>query len=126
MEKNIAEIRFEKARKKLSGLLRNLEEVIKEKVHEAAFDSGIVNSASNGLQEESAKIIEQNIIIKNLNAEINHLQKNLSDLGIEAENLSKEKKDLLNEFHKIHDKAHHVIAEVEDDLNKIKEVINGN
>ena len=94
MTELVAEIRFEKARERLSEALKNLEEVVKKKFHEEAIYSRMIDGDNNGYSVSQSRMIEQSQIIQNLNSEINNLQKNLSELGKETDFL-REKNEML-------------------------------
>ncbi|OFW80490.1 MAG: hypothetical protein A2887_05140 [Alphaproteobacteria bacterium RIFCSPLOWO2_01_FULL_40_26] len=115
-----AEIRFEKARKRLADMLKNLEEVIKEKLHEAAINSIDISDNEKGAQ---AWMIGQEGVIQNLNEEINNLQKSLSDLGKETEFLREKNQVLANKISKFRDEGKSLIEAIEADLLHIEEVI---
>ncbi len=126
MSKTLSEIRFEKSRKRLSEVLRNLEEVVKEKIHETAIDSKMIDisDASNG--SSRAQIIEQAAVIQNLNYEINKLQKNLSELGNEGEFLSEKNKLLGERIQELRTQSKILIDAIEADLLQVEEAINDN
>lgn len=126
MSKTLSEIRFEKSRKRLSEVLRNLEEVVKEKIHETAIDSKMIDisDASNG--SSRAQIIEQAAVIQNLNYEINKLQKNLSELGNEGEFLSEKNKLLGERIQELRTQSKILIDAIEADLLQVEETINDN
>lgn len=124
MSKTIAENRFEKSRKRLSQVLQNLEEVVKDKIHEASVNGRIINNSGAGLEAAHNRIIEQDAIIQNLNDEINDLQKNLSELGLEGEHLTQENKDLAKKLRNFQTNSSKIIAAIEADIIKIEEVMN--
>jgi hypothetical protein len=126
MSKTIAEIRFEKSRKRLSQALQNLEEIVKDKIHEASVNGRIINNSSAGFEVANNRILEQDAIIQNLNSEINDLQKNLSELGAESESLEEENKILAKKLKTFQTNSEKIISAIEADLVKIEEVINDN
>jgi CII-binding regulator of phage lambda lysogenization HflD len=123
MEKTHAEIRFDNARKRLSRVLKNLEEVVKEKLSQEMIEMKVFNSDQSDGQNFESKIIEQSQIIENLNSEINNLQKNLSDLGKESEFLSTKNKIFSEKIAEIRTKQSTLIEDIESDLLRIEEVI---
>lgn len=118
-----AEIRFEKARKRLSLLLKNLEEVVKEKLHETAINAKMIDIAGNTGDGQQAILIEQQAIIQNLNAEINSLQKNLADLGRETEFLHERNKALAQKISYLRNEGKSLFEAIESDLVRVEEII---
>lgn len=115
MSKSIAEIRFEKARKRLSLALKELEEVTKNKLHDTAMESRMVEGG-----KESA---EQATMIQNLNLEINNLQQNLLNLGHEVEFLNEKNKVLGQRMNKLRKSNLSFVEAIEADLVRIEEVM---
>lgn len=126
MSKSSSEIRFEKSRKRLSEVLKNLEEVVKEKIHETALDSKMIDISDRNNESSRGQIIEQAAVIQNLNSEINKLQKNLSDLGNESEFLSEKNKVLGQRIQELRTQSKSLIDAIEADLLHIEEAINDN
>lgn len=114
-----SEIRFEKARKRLATALENLENVFKNKLHEEAAASRIVNSK----EESEIKLAQQEIIIQNLNLEINHLQQNLSDLGRETEFLNEKNKIFAEKLAKARQERLEIIGAINADLEIISNAL---
>jgi CII-binding regulator of phage lambda lysogenization HflD len=110
-----ANIRFEKARKRLSSALENLEDVVKNKLHEEASSSRIISAK----EESETKLAQQEIIIQNLTLEINNLQQSLSDLGRETEFLNTKNQIFAEKLAKLRQERLEIIAEISEDLNKI-------
>lgn len=124
MTKTHAEIRFEKARKKLSESLQNLEDIIKNKLHETAIQSKMIDVSANDIENNQAMILEQANTIQNLSHEINNLQQNLLQVGKETEFLN-EKNRVFAERLKIFGKYQaQAIEAIEVDLTRIEEIIN--
>jgi hypothetical protein len=119
MSQTHAEVRFEKARKRLSLSLKNLEDVMKKKLHEEAIESRMISSHS----ESSTKIVEQSITIQNLTLEVNNLQNSLSELGRETEFLNVRNKIFAEKLKSIRAAQLGLIEEVENDLAKISDAI---
>ena len=67
---------------------------IKQKLHETIIQSKMINVSSDTDDESQlkVKIVEQLAIIENLNSEINNLQKELENAGIEIEFLNERNK----------------------------------
>jgi 5-methylcytosine-specific restriction endonuclease McrBC regulatory subunit McrC len=122
MSKTHAEIRFEAARKRLSESLKNLERVVKEKLHQAATESRMLKVGSSEEDSES-KLLQQAGIIQNLNSEINNLQKNLSELGKETEFLNEQNKALGGKITAFRSEKNSLIDAIEADLWRIEEII---
>lgn len=123
--KSIAETRFENARKRLSTTLKNLESVMKEKLHEAALENKMINISLNDFKQHEARLVEQSTIIQNLHREINNLQKNLEDLGKENEFLSNENQVLEENFSNLREQGSNLVESITSDLTHIEEIING-
>ena len=111
--------RFDKSRKNLSVVLKNLEEVVKEKIHEAS----ILKVSDQNADEVDAKIIEQNALIVKLNEEVNRLQNELSELGKEAEFLKENNKTLWHRIESFNRQKTDLVTAIEADLVLIREVM---
>lgn len=98
MTKTAAEIKFDKARKRLARLLKTLEETIKNKLNETSIQSKVIEASENEEDSWKARSIEKSAIIQNLNSELNKLQKNLEKLGLENEFLSEQNRILANKI----------------------------
>ncbi len=123
MSKTHAEIRFEKARKRLSDALSDLEKTTKKKLQEDVVDSKIFDVTAADSQRSQAKLIQQSELIKNLNTEINILQKNLSDLGKENEFLNAKNKAFSEKLIEVRSKKETLITAIESDLLRIEEIL---
>lgn len=119
MTKTGAEIKFEKARKRLSKALQSLEDVIKKKLHQEAIESRMIGATS----DVEVKIIEQNSMIQNLTLEVNSLQQALSDLGRDTEFLNTKNKIFAEKLAIIRQKQLQFIEAIESDLVKISAAI---
>jgi chromosome segregation ATPase len=123
MAKTHAETRFETARKRLSESLKTLEKTVKEKLHQAAIESKMLDVSENE-EEAQAKVVQQETIIQNLNEEINNLQKNLSDLGKEADFLNEKNRTLSEKISDSRNEKKSLLEAIEADLTKIENIIN--
>lgn len=123
MSQTHAEIRFEKARKRLSAALKNLEEVVKEKLHEASVNATMMSVSDDDTNSAHAKLVEQETVIQKLNSEINNLQKNLSDLGKETEFLNEKNKVLGQRIAEFRTQGSSLIEAIEAELLSIEEVL---
>ena len=119
---NLAKSRFDNSRAKLSESLKYLEDVIKNKIQETAISAKTAKISENQKSVE-IKFIEQEAIIKNLNQEINNLQKSLEQAGKEVEFLKENNKSLGNRLNSIKQNSE-IIKLIEEDLLKIEEIIN--
>lgn len=119
MEKTHADIRFEKARKRLTHALENLEDVMKKKLHEEAIESRMIGVSNDA----EATIIEQSITIQNLTLEVNSLQQALSELGRETEFLNTKNKIFAEKLAAIRKNQLGFIEAIESDLVKISAAI---
>ena len=120
--KNAAEIRFENARKKLSDALHDLEKTLKQKIHQAAIESRIINHNETGSRLET-KVFEQETIIQTLNQEINNLQKLLADLGNEIEFISEKNKMITKKTEDFRIQGPNLIKAIESDLASIENLL---
>lgn len=111
--------RFDRSRKNLSTALNRLEDVIKEKIHEAS----LLADGNAGDDEVDAKIIEQNAMLNKLSEEVNSLQNELSELGKENEFLKENNKILWNRIENFNRQKNDLVTAIEADLVLIHEVI---
>lgn len=118
MAKTPAEIRFDKARKRMAHAFENLEDAMKRKLHEEAIESRMIVAG-----DADAEIIEQATTIQNLNLEINNLQKSLSELGRESEFLNTKNKIFAEKLGAIRSEQMALIEAIESDLVKISDAI---
>ncbi len=119
-----SEIRFNAARSKLALALQNLEDTIKEKIHEEAIQSRLIEISANDAAQNQAKLIEQNNIIQSLNHEINELQKNLNELSQENEFLNEKMRALGHKMQSFQNAKKSLIEAIEMDLTAIEHLIN--
>lgn len=119
-----AKLKFEQSRKRLSDTLKNLEEVVQDKIHETAIDSKMIDVSDDSSAAASAKVIEQEAVIQNLNEEINKLQKNLSELGNENEFLNEKAKVLGTKFNEFREQGKKLLDAIEVELASIEGAIN--
>ncbi len=125
MTKTIAETRFEKARKRLSEALKNIEAVIKDKISEVDFQARIVDADDNYETAAEAVIAEQKATIKHLNSEINRLQKSMAEVGSEVEFLNEKNHILSKRKDDFVKQKNYLIHLIENDLQEIRKLING-
>jgi septal ring factor EnvC (AmiA/AmiB activator) len=123
MSKSASEIRFENTRKKLANAFKNLEEIIKEKLHEAATNATMMNLSDQDSENIHSKFLEQEQLIQQLNKEINNLQKSLSELGKESEFLREKSYIMAAKFNDISVQKKTLLEAIEADLIRIEEVI---
>ena len=110
MTKNIN--RLSKAREVLSQSFVDLESAILDKINQAKQAAVASSQMDKGDQE----------MVSNLNNEINGLQKSLSELGIENENLRSENQKLRS----LKFQAAELQNQIKIDLAEIKKIINQN
>ncbi len=116
--------RFDRSRKRLSHALKNLEDVVKEKIHEAGLNAEILAVNSNEFCNEShVQFIEQTSAINSLNEEVNRLQKELSELGKEAEFLRETNQALREKIESTRHQKDDLVKAIETDLTIIHEII---
>lgn len=118
--KNNAQQKFENSRRQLTKSLKNLEEIIKEKIHESAIATRMLDESST---PNSMKSVEQNIALENQNKEINNLQKTISELQNELEFLREKNKILTQKILHYRNQAGTVLEAVQNDILKIEEIL---
>ncbi len=123
--KTIAENRFGAARKRLSNALKNLEEAMKEKLHEAALEKKMIDVSDENSEAYEAKMVEQSTIIQNLHIEINNLQKNLEDLGKENEFLNTKNKVFAERISDLRTQGANLAEAMGSELAQIEQLIKG-
>jgi len=119
-----SELRFDKARTRLSLALQNLENTVKEKLHEEAIQSRLIETSTNDIAHNQSIIVEQTNTIQSLNHEINALQKNLKDLSHENEFLNEKARTMAQRMRDTQEQQKKLIEVIEMDLFKIEEIIN--
>lgn len=108
--------KLNEAQKKLEQCFVDLEDVILGKIDQIKQEQICIEDLDENRQN----------IIKTLNEEINFLQKSLSELGSENENLIKENKQLSQEIRQIKLERSKIVDQIKVDLNSIKQIINTN
>jgi len=121
-----AKEKFEQSRKRLSDVLRNLEEVVQDKIHETAIDSKMIDVSDDSSNAAQAKVIELEAVVINLNEEINKLQKNLSEIGNENEFLNEKAKVLGKKFDELRNQGRNLLDAIDVELAAIEGAINDN
>jgi hypothetical protein len=117
---NNSQQKFDISRKKLANTLKNLEEIIKEKIHESAIKTRMLDESSN---TSSMRSLEQNLALEKQNQEINHLQQNLSNLEKEAEFLREKNKILTQKILHFRNQAVNIFESVSNEISKIEEIL---
>jgi hypothetical protein len=117
---NNSQHKFDISRKKLANTLKNLEEIIKEKIHESAIKTRMLDESSTS---SSMRSLEQNLALEKQNQEINHLQQNLSNLEKEAEFLREKNKILTQKILHFRNQAGNIIGTVSNEICKIEEIL---
>jgi hypothetical protein len=117
---NNSQQKFDNSRKKLANSLKNLEEIIKEKIHESAIKTRMLDESSTS---SSMRSLEQNLALEKQNQEINHLQQNLSNLEKEAEFLREKNKILTQKILHFRNQAGNIIGTVSNEICKIEEIL---
>ena len=116
----ISQHKFDNSRKKLATSLKNLEEIIKEKIHESAIKTRMLDESSTS---SSMRSLEQNLALEKQNQEINHLQQNLSNLEKEVEFLREKNKILTQKILHFRNQAGNIIGTVSNEICKIEEIL---
>ncbi len=109
--------RFDEARKRLSKALKMLEDVTKEKIHEASIQKGIM---------DENLVVEQNVALQDLQKEINNLQENLESLGDELELANRKNQALTEKINNYRSKGFSFINAIETDLARIDDILKQN
>jgi hypothetical protein len=104
--------RFNQSEERLDAALKNLEEVILNKVETLQYLASQTSNASNADLEKISSI-------DNLSNEINNLQKSLAEIGAENESLIAQNKILNQKITNFKSLLPEIIAEIESDLSKI-------
>jgi predicted RNase H-like nuclease (RuvC/YqgF family) len=116
--------KFDKARDRLSLSLQNLENTIKEKLHEAAIQSKLIDVSKNDLSHSQSIIVEQTNTIQNLNHEINNLQNNMVEMSKEIEFLNEKNQVIAQRMKESQKQQKSLLEAIEKDLLAIEELIN--
>ena len=117
---NNSQQKFDISRKKLANTLKNLEEIIKEKIHESAIKTRMLDESSNS---SSMRNLEQNLALEKQNQEINHLQQTLGNLEKEAEFLREKNKILTQKILHFRNQAGNIFESVSNEISKIEEIL---
>jgi hypothetical protein len=120
MENNNSQQKFANSRKKLATNLKNLEEIIKEKIHESAINTRMLDESSTF---SSMKSLEQNLALEKQNQEINHLQQTLNNLEKEAEFLREKNKILTQKILHFRNQANNILESANSEIIKIEEIL---
>ena len=122
MSQTIAEARFDKARRRLSEMLQELEEVVKNKIHEASeLQVKIV-----GNDDESSQINVGGYVSSSgsLAAEINRLQNDLSEVGKETEFQKDRNQILIKKITNFQQEKLRLVENIERSIAEIEKLIN--
>jgi hypothetical protein len=103
--------RFNQSEERLNEALKNLEEIILNKIETLK-----IGRVSNDDLEKISSI-------NNLNSEINNLQKSLAEIGAENESLITQNKILSQKIANFKHYLPEIIAEIESDLSKINSLV---
>lgn len=117
-----SEKKFEEARAKLAEALENLEKITIEKLHETSLHSNMFNIEGDEKSIKS-RIVEQTATIQSLNLELNNLQKTISKITAENENLEEQNQSLLKKINQLRSSSANIIDNIEFDLNQISKII---
>jgi translation elongation factor EF-G len=112
--------RFDKARKRLSSSLKNLEEAIKEKIHEAANQQIKIV----GDKYESQLEGRYSLPAFNVSQQVNQLQKELFEVGNEVEFEREKSRALLEKIENFQQEKTKIVAAIEENIDEIEKLIN--
>jgi len=118
-----AQNKFEEAREKLATALKNLEEIITKKIDESSINAKIIDASNSDDSRLESQIIQQSLIIKNLNEELNKLQKNMAEIEKENDFFKDKNNFFADKVFKFKTQGSALIQAVENDLINIKEII---
>lgn len=113
------QIRFEQAKKKLNSSLEELEDLILSKIPEKNVwkEVGKLKEEVSRLKEENAQKDE---LIKNLDNELNNLQKTIAEIGNETEFLNEKNKELVAKYTKRKEEQKVLLDEIIQYVNQIE------
>lgn len=115
--------RFSNARDRLSLALKNLEEIVIEKIHENAISSKMLDAVDGDESSLRAKVFEQSSIIQNLSEELNKTQKLFSESSKENDFLKDKNRFFADKVFKFKTQGSSLIQAIESDLVRVKEII---
>jgi len=114
------EKKFENSRKKLASTLKNLEEVIRDKIQQNNLEDKMLDES---LSSKSTNDIDKNLHIENQNKEIFRMTQMLNDLEKEAEFLREKNKILTQKILHFRNQASNIVDAVQNDIIKIEEIL---
>ena len=115
-----AEKKFENSRKKLSNTLKNLEEIIKDKIQQSAIENKMLDESSS---TKPIANLDQKLTIENQNKEITRLTQMLNDLEKETEFLREKNKILTQKILHFRNQASNIVDAVQNDIIKIEDIL---
>lgn len=115
--------RFLEAKAKLVEALHRIEECATAKIEEVIQNSEMFNNQNKDAVLLSAKVIEQNSLIENLNQEINSIQSAMEEMGKETEFLKEKNNFFADKMFKFKSQGSNLINAIESDLTRIKEIV---
>ena len=115
-----AEKKFENSRKKLANTLKNLEEIIKDKIQQSAVEDKMLNES---FSSKPIANIDQKLTIENQNKEITRLTQMLNDFEKEAEFLREKNKILTQKILHFRNQASNIVDAVQNDIIKIEDIL---
>lgn len=115
-----AKKKFENSSKKLTNTLKNLEEIIKDKIHQSTIENKMLDESCSTKPLEN---IDQNLIIENQNKENTRLTQMLNDLEKEAEFLREKNKILTQKILHFRNQASNIVDAVQNDIIKIEDIL---
>ncbi|GDX35659.1 hypothetical protein LBMAG18_01700 [Alphaproteobacteria bacterium] len=120
MSEMSAEKKFENSRKKLANTLKNLEEIIKDKIQQSAVEDKMLNES---FSSKPIANIDQKLTIENQNKEITRLTQMLNDFEKEAEFLREKNKILTQKILHFRNQASNIVDAVQNDIIKIEDIL---
>ena len=118
-----AQKKFIEARDRLATSLKNLEEVIIEKIQENSMSSKMLDAVDGDESSLRVKILEQLVIIENLSDELNKVQKITSEINKENDFLKDKNRFFADKIFKFKTQGSSLTQAIETDLVRIKEII---
>ena len=125
MLKISAELKFERARKKLADALKELDETFQAKLQEASNQTKLLEVDEDSFGDLQSRIVQQSTAIANLTSEINRLQNSLAEADKEADFTKEKNRALSQRFAEFRGKQKSLIEAIESDLTRLEQKIDG-
>lgn len=122
MSRLTVEARFDKARKRLSSSLKELEETVKIKIHEASEQQiKIVSDSEKNNETDFGG--RYSLPSYNLAAQVNQLQKDLLEVGKELEFQCSDNRILLERIENFQQEKMRLVTKIEENLEALEKLV---